>query len=62
MIMDRIELKGTDLKIYLYVRVHIKIIPENFTFLILKVFELFIRKVCESFVYKHTETIEYVKK
>ena len=36
--------------------------PENFTFLILKIFELFTRKICEMFVYKHTETIEYVKK
>ena len=36
--------------------------PENFAFLILKVFESFTRKVCEMFVYKHTETTEYVKK
>ena len=34
--------------------------PENFAFLILRVFELFARKVCEMFVYKHKET-EYVK-
>ena len=38
-----------------------KYYPENFAFLILKVFELFTRKVCEMLVYKHTETIEYVK-
>ena len=51
-----------DLKISLYVRVHIKIIPENFALLILKVFELNTLKVCKMFVYKHTETIEYVTK
>ena len=34
---------------------------ENFAFLILGIIELYIRKVCEMFVYKHTETIEYVK-
>ena len=33
----------------------------NTAFLILRVSELFARKVCEMFVYKHTETIEYVK-
>ena len=27
----------------------------------LRVFELFSRKVCKMFVYKHTETIEYIK-
>ena len=36
--------------------------PENFAFLILRVFKLFALKVCEMFVYKYTETIEYVKK
>ena len=35
--------------------------PENFTFLILMILELYTRKVCEMFVYKNTETIEYVK-
>ena len=34
---------------------------ENFTFLNLGIIELYIRKACEMFVYKHTETIEYVK-
>ena len=38
------------------------IYPEYFAFLILRVFELFTRKVCKMFVYKHTETIDYVKK
>ena len=35
---------------------------ENVAFLILRILELFARKACEMFVYKHTETIEYVKK
>ena len=35
--------------------------PENFAFLILGILELYTRNVCEMFVYKHTETIEYVK-
>ena len=35
---------------------------ENFAFLILRILELYTPKVCEKFVYKHTETIEYVKK
>ena len=39
-----------------------KYCPENFTFLILRILKLYTRKVCEMFVYKHTETIEYVKK
>ena len=36
--------------------------PENFAFLILRILELYTRKACKMFVYKHTETIEYVKK
>ena len=37
-------------------------ISENFAFLILTItLELYTRKVCEMFVYKHAETIEYVK-
>ena len=35
--------------------------PENFTFFILKILELFTGKVFEMFVCKYTETIEYVK-
>ena len=35
--------------------------PESFAFLFLKILEFYTRKVCEMFVYKHTETIEYVK-
>ena len=39
-----------------------KYYPENFAFLILRILELYTRKICEMFVYKHTETIEHVKK
>ena len=35
--------------------------PEKFAFLILEILELYTRKVCEMFIYKHTETMEYVK-
>ena len=52
---------NADLKISLYVRVHIKIIPENSAFLISEILELYTRKVCKIFVEKHTETIEYDK-
>ena len=38
-----------------------KYYPENFAFLILEIHELNTRKVCEMFIYKHTETIAYVK-
>ena len=38
-----------------------KYCPENFAFLILGILELYTRKACEMFVYKHAETIEYVK-
>ena len=34
---------------------------QNFAFLNLRVLELYTRKVFEIFVYKHTDTIEYVK-
>ena len=37
--------------------------PENPTFLILRIIlKLFAREVYEMFVYRHTETIEYIKK
>ena len=39
-----------------------KYYPENFAFLTLRILELYTRKVCVMFVYKHTETIEYVKR
>ena len=57
-------LKGTLMQIWKspYMFVFMKKYPENFTFLILKAFELFTCKVCEMVVYKHTETIEYVNK
>ena len=39
-----------------------KYYPGNFAFLTLRILELYTRKVCVMLVYKHTETIEYVKK
>ena len=41
--------------------VDVKYYTEHFSFLIQGILELYTRKVCEIFVYKHTETIEYVK-
>ena len=41
--------------------VHIKNCPEKFAFIILRFFELYDRKFWKMFVYKHGETIEYVK-
>ena len=35
--------------------------PENFAFVVFRIFELYTSKFGEMFVYKHTETIEYVK-
>ena len=35
-----------DLKISLFVLINIKVIPEKFAFLILRILELFARKVC----------------
>ena len=45
-----------------YTFVFIQKYLESFAFLIPRIFELFTRKVSEMFVYKHAETIEYVKK
>ena len=52
---------NADFKISLQARVYIKKYPENFAFAILEILELYTREVCEMFVYKHTETIQYVK-
>ena len=35
---------------------------ENFTLKHLLLFEICTREICEKFVYKHLETIEYVRK
>ena len=48
--------KSTHMPVFLW-----KYPPENFAFLILGALELHTRKACQMFVYKHTETIEYVK-
>ena len=54
---------NADLRIYKYLRLHMKMIEnvENFTLKYLLLFEIYARKVCEKLVYKHSETIEYVK-
>ena len=38
---------NADLKISLYVRVHVKTHPQNFAFLILRFLELFTREICK---------------
>ena len=53
---------NADLKISLYVRFHKKMIPWKFPTLNLKNSQVIFRKDCKMFVYKHTETIKYVKK
>ena len=50
-----------DLKVFLYVRVNIKILSRKFRILILEILELYTRKVCEMFVYKLTDATECVK-
>ena len=60
----RFTLKGTlmqILKISQYLRFHIKTYVEDFTLKQLLHFEICARQICETFVYKHSETIEYVK-
>ena len=57
-------IKGTVMQIWKSTHAFVftsKYYPENLAFLILRILELYTRKVCEMFVYKHTETIEYVK-
>ena len=34
---------------------------DDFTLKHLLLFEIYVREICEQFVYKHSETIEYVK-
>ena len=57
---DSLQLKGTlvqILKICQYLRLHMEIICQKIS----QLFELCAREICEKFVYKHSETIEYVK-
>ena len=49
------------MKISIYVRVHIKMIPWKIRVLNPKNSWVKYPKVCEMFVYKHAEKIEYVK-
>ena len=51
------------MKIYQYLRLHIKMICRMFRIIALFTFgDIRTRELYEIFVYKHTETIEYVKK
>ena len=38
-----------------------KIVVEDITLKHILLFEIFTHEICEKFVYKHSETIEYVK-
>ena len=49
------------MKIYQYLRLHIKIICRRFRIITLLPFEIHAPAIYEMFVYKHTGTIEYVK-
>ena len=49
------------MKIYYYLRLHIKIICRRFR-IIAFTFEIYALEICEMFIYKHTERIEYFKK
>ena len=42
----KMQISSADLKIPLYVRLHIKTIPRKFAFLILRILEVFTREVC----------------
>ena len=53
---------NADLKMSLYVLIHMEILLWKFVFLIPRILKLYTRKVFVIFVYKHTETVEYIKK
>ena len=58
-------LKGTLMQIWRSPHMFVHILKQYtpvFEFLILRILELFTCKIRKMFVYKHTETIEYVKK
>ena len=38
-----------------------KIVVEDITLIHILFFEICAREICEKFIYKHSETIEYVK-
>ena len=58
--------KGTytnaDIKTYQCLRLHMKMICLTFHILQRLLFEIYTPETYEMFAYKHTETIEYVKK
>ena len=55
--------KGTVMQIWksANIFVFIRKYVEDFTLKHLLLFEIYARETCEKFVYKHSETIEYVK-
>ena len=52
---------NADWKICQYFRYRIKIMLKDFTLKLVLRFEIRAREICESFIYKHSETIEYIK-
>ena len=59
-----ISLKGTLMKFWKSTNIFVfiwKRYVEDFTFKYLLLFEICAREICAKFVYKHSETIEYVK-
>ena len=61
----KFSFKGTLMQIWKFPCMFLfiqKYYPENFAFLTLRILRLYTRKVYVMFVYKHTETIDYVKK
>ena len=57
-------LKGTLMQIWKSANIFVfiwKQYIENFTLKHFLLFQIWVREICEKFVYKHSETIEYVK-
>ena len=57
-------IKGTLMQIWKSSNIFIltwKQYDEDFTIKHLLLFEICVREICEKFVYRHSETIEYVK-
>ena len=64
MIQNKTDVKGTLTPIWKSAHIFVfmwKKYVEDFTLKYLLLFEIYARKICEKFVYKHSETIEYVK-
>ena len=64
MMLQRISFKGTLMQICKSANICLfiwKKYVEDFTFKHLLLSEICAREICEKFVYKHSETIEYLK-